>query len=89
MLRGVRPRGLYGRDLIRSGLVTPAAYRNWTGRIIVLKTDNDPTQSKRDFPRYERLFGRAVEVIDMGNIGHTAPIFNPDKYSELYEQALI
>jgi pimeloyl-ACP methyl ester carboxylesterase len=76
-------------DLIRRGYISPTAYRNWTGRIIVLKADNDPTQSKRDFPRYERLFGRAVEVIEMGNMGHTAPIFNPDKYAELYEQALI
>jgi len=76
-------------DLIRRGLVTPAAYRNWTGRIIVLKADNDPTQSQRDFPRYERLFGRAVEVFDMGNLGHAAPIFYPDKYAELYEQTLV
>jgi pimeloyl-ACP methyl ester carboxylesterase len=75
-------------DLIRRGLITPAAYRNWTGRVIVLKADNDPTQSKRDFPRYERLFGRAVEVFDMGNLGHTAPIFHPDKHAELYEQTL-
>jgi pimeloyl-ACP methyl ester carboxylesterase len=76
-------------DLIRRGLVTPAAYRNWPGRIIVLKADNDPTQSPWDFPRYERLFGRAVEVFDMGNLGHAAPIFNPDKYAELYEQTLV
>lgn len=75
-------------DLIRKNLVTSAAYRNWTGRIIVLKADNDPTQSERDFPRYERLFGRAVEMFDMGNMGHTAPIFDPDKYAELYEQTL-
>ncbi len=76
-------------DLIRKNLVTPAAYRSWPGRIIVLKADNDPTQSQRDFPRYERLFGRAVEVFDMGNLGHAAPIFNPDKYAELYEQTLV
>ena len=75
-------------DLIRRGYVSPAAYRNWRGRIIVLKADNDPTQSKRDFPRYEKLFGRAVEVVDMGNLGHTAPIFEPDKYAELYERTL-
>jgi pimeloyl-ACP methyl ester carboxylesterase len=76
-------------DLIRKSLVTPAAYRNWTGRIIVLKADNDPTQSKRDIPRYERLFGRAVEVFDMGSLGHAAPIFSPDQYAELYEQTLV
>jgi len=75
-------------DLIRRGYVSPAAYRNWTGRIIVLKAGNDPTQSERDFPRYEKLFGRAVEVVDMGSLGHAAPIFEPDKYATLYEQTL-
>ena len=76
-------------DLIRKGIVTPAAYRNWTGRIIVLSAENDPTQSKKDVPRYEKLFGRAVEVLNMGNMGHTAALFNPDKYVELLEQALV
>ena len=51
-------------------------------------TSRQTRQNKKDFPRYERLFGRAVEVFDMGNMGHTAPIFNPDKYTELYEQTL-
>ncbi|HVM59469.1 MAG TPA: alpha/beta hydrolase [Verrucomicrobiae bacterium] len=76
-------------DLIRRNPVNPAAYRNWTGRIIVLKADNDPSQSPKDFPRYEKLFGRPVEVIDMGNMSHIAPILYPDKYAELYEQALV
>jgi hypothetical protein len=76
-------------DLIRRGYVSPAAYRNWTGRIIVLKADNDLNQSPKDFPRYEKLFGRPVEIIDMGNMGHIAPILYPDKCAELYEQALI
>lgn len=75
-------------DLIRKGIITPAAYQHWTGRIIVLSAENDPTQSKKDFPRYERLFGRAVEALDMGNMGHTATLSNPDKYVELLEQAL-
>jgi pimeloyl-ACP methyl ester carboxylesterase len=57
-------------DLIRRGLVTPAAYRDWPGRVIVLSAQNDPTQSSKDLPRYEQLFGRAVEVVDMGNRGH-------------------
>lgn len=76
-------------DLIRKGIVTPAAYQDWTGRIIVLSAENDPTQSKKDVPRYEKLFGRAVEVLNMGNMGHTAALFNPDKYVELLEQALV
>ncbi len=75
-------------DVIRNGIVTPAAYRSWAGRIIVLSAENDPTQSKKDIPRYERLFGRAVEVVSMGNMGHTAALFNPHEYVELLESAL-
>lgn len=75
-------------DLIRRGIVTPPTFRNWTGPIIVLSAANDPTQSAKDIPRYERLFGRAVSVIDMGALGHTAALFNPDAYVELLEQAL-
>ena len=75
-------------DLIRKDIVAPAAYENWTGRIIVLSAENDPTQSKKDIPHYERLFGRAVEMVNMGDMGHTAYLFNPDKYIELLEQAL-
>lgn len=75
-------------DMLRRGLVAPAAYRNWTGRVIVLSAENDPTQRKEDLPRYERLFGRPVEVLDMGSMGHTAALFNPEKYAELLEQAL-
>lgn len=75
-------------DVIRCGFVTPAAYADWQGRVIVLGAQNDPTQSKKDLPRYERLFGRAIEVIDMGNMGHTAALFSPDTYVALLEQAL-
>lgn len=75
-------------DLIRKGIVTPTAYHNWTGHIIILSAKNDPTQSKKDVPRYEKLFGRTVEVINMGQMGHTAVLFNPDKYVELLELAL-
>jgi pimeloyl-ACP methyl ester carboxylesterase len=76
-------------DLIRRGIVTPAAYRNWTGRVVVLCAENDPTQSKKDIPRYEKLFGRAVEVVNMGHMGHTAALFDPDQYVALLEQALV
>jgi len=75
-------------DLIRTGIATPAAYQNWTGRIIVLSAENDPTQSQKDIPRYEKLFGR-VEVVNLGDMGHTAALFNPDKYVELLEQVLV
>lgn len=75
-------------DVIRKGIVKPAAFHNWTGRIIVLSAENDPTQSKKDIPDYAKLFGRAVEVLNMGDMGHTAALFNPDKYVELLEPAL-
>lgn len=75
-------------DLIRRGLVTPAAFQNWTGGVVVLSARNDPTQSVKDIPRYEKLFGRAVRVVDMGDMGHTAALFDPDRYVELLERAL-
>ena len=76
-------------DRTRKGIVTPAAYQNWTGRVIILSFEDDPTQNKNFLPRYEKLFGRAVEVLNMGNSGHTAAFSNPDKYVELLEQALV
>ncbi len=75
-------------DLIRRRMVTPAAYRDWRGRVVVLSAANDITQDKSDFPRYEKLFGRPVERLDMGQMGHTAALFDPDAYAELLEQAL-
>jgi len=75
-------------DWIRKGSVAPGAYRDWTGRIRVLCAENDPTQSIKDVPRYEKLFGRAVQVVSMGDMGHTAALFNPDQYVELLEQVL-
>ena len=75
-------------DLIRLGVVSPAAFHNWKGQAIVLSAENDPTQSKKDIPRYEKLFGHPVEVVNMGEMGHTAALFNPDRYVELLEQAL-
>jgi len=75
-------------DLIRRGIITRKAYQNWTGRILILSSENDPTQSKKDIPHYERLFGRAVEVINMGKMGHTAALSDPDQYTALVEGAL-
>ena len=75
-------------DVIRKGIITPAAFQGWTGRIIVLSAENDPTQSKKDIPRYQELFGRAVEVVDMGDMGHTAYLLNPGRYVDMLEGAL-
>lgn len=76
-------------DRIYKDIVKPAAYRNWIGRVIVLSSENDPTQRKNSIPRYERLLGRAVEVVNMGDLGHTSAFSNPGKYVEFLEQALI
>jgi pimeloyl-ACP methyl ester carboxylesterase len=75
-------------DLIWKNIVRPTAYQNWMGRVMVLSAENDPTQSKKDLPRYEKLFGRPVELFNMGNMGHAAALFDPDRYVELLEQAL-
>lgn len=75
-------------DFIRKGGIKPGAYRGWTGRVIVLTAENDPTQEKQDIPRYERLFGRPIRVVSMGNMGHTALLFDPQRYVNLLEQAL-
>jgi hypothetical protein len=69
--------------------VNPAAYKGWAGRIVVLSAANDPTQSRSDLPKYEALFGRPVQVIDMGTMGHTAALVDPIRYVELLEKALI
>ncbi len=75
-------------DLIRKRSVRAAAYRAWHGRVVVLSAANDVTQDESDFPRYEKLFGRPVERLDMGQMGHTAALFDPDAYVGLLEHAL-
>lgn len=75
-------------DLIRRGSVTPAAFRGWAGRAVVMTAENDPTQSRKDIPRYEKLLGRVVTVVNLGAMGHTAALFDPDGYVALLEQAL-
>jgi hypothetical protein len=67
-------------DIIKRHLVRPEAFDAWDGRAVVLRADNDPTQGRRDQPRYERLFGRHVEAISMGHAGHTAALFDPPQY---------
>jgi pimeloyl-ACP methyl ester carboxylesterase len=75
-------------DMLKSGLISPIAYRNWTGHVVILSAKNDPTQRKEDIPRYQQLFGRPVEIIDLGKMGHTASLNNPALYVEKLEQGL-
>ncbi len=85
----VRSHFAVAADLIRKGIVTPASYQNWKGRVVVLSAENDPTQSAKDIPRYEKLFGRPVDVVNMGDMGHTAMLFNPDQYIEMFEREIV
>jgi pimeloyl-ACP methyl ester carboxylesterase len=64
-------------DLIRKGFINPTAYHNWPGCVLVLIAEDDPTQSKKDIPRYEKLFGGSVEVVNMGT-WVTPPLFDPE-----------
>lgn len=75
-------------DIIKTRLVRPGAFHAWNGRAVVLRADNDPTQGRWDLPRYERLFGRHVGAISMGQAGHTAAIFDPPQYVRWLRQAL-
>lgn len=75
-------------DLINKRYVSPEVFENWHGRVIVLSAANDPTQEDQNLARYERLFGHPVEWIDLGNMGHAALLFDPEKYCSLLEKAL-
>jgi pimeloyl-ACP methyl ester carboxylesterase len=75
-------------DLIKRRLVRPGAFAAWSGRAVALSAENDPTQGKGDKARYERLFGRPVEFISMGDKGHTAALLDPQGYVGMLEQAL-
>lgn len=75
-------------DLIRTGVVNPAAFRGWNGRVAVLAAEHDPTQHKHDIRRYEELFGRPVDVISLGRLGHAAVLTDPNRYVELLGRAL-
>jgi hypothetical protein len=57
------------------------------GRIIVLSAENDPTQSKVTSCAREAVWARR-EVVSMGNMGHAAALFDPDKYVEMLEGSL-
>ncbi|HEY3409580.1 MAG TPA: alpha/beta hydrolase [Propionicimonas sp.] len=76
-------------DVIRRRLVTPETFRSWTGRAAVLAAHNDPTQHPGDRTRLERLLGRPVKLIDLGDRGHTAGLADPRGYGALLRQALI
>jgi pimeloyl-ACP methyl ester carboxylesterase len=75
-------------DVIRTRLVVPRSLDAWHGRAIVLTAANDPTQSPADIPRYEALLGRQVDVLDMGSMGHTAALLDPDSYVEMLQRVL-
>jgi len=55
---------------------------------MIVLSANDPTQSKKDIPRYEKLFERVVGAVNMSDMGHTVLLFNSEHYVELLERAL-
>jgi len=75
-------------DLIRQRSVFPGVYKSWTGKTFILSSENDPTQSRKDLPHYKKLFGREVEAVNMGDMGHTALLFNPQEYIHLLERIM-
>jgi pimeloyl-ACP methyl ester carboxylesterase len=75
-------------DVIQARLVHPGAFKDWAGKVSIFSAENDPTQSQGDFPRYEKLFGRPIQVINMGSRGHTAALLDPVYFAALLDQAL-
>ena len=55
---------------------------------MVLSAENAPTQSTKDVPRYQRLFGRRVHIVSLGQMGHAAVLTDPHGYADLLERAL-
>ncbi len=75
-------------DLFRRRIVRRGAYAGWPDRVVILSAENDPAQGKSDRARFEAPFGRPMEVLSLGAMGHTAAISDPDRYVEILEQAL-
>jgi pimeloyl-ACP methyl ester carboxylesterase len=75
-------------DAFGGKMVRPEILRAWPARVVVLSAENDPTQGKGDLAGYEALFGRPVELVSLGAMGHTAALFDPVHYAALLEQAL-
>ena len=75
-------------DAFGGQVMRPEVLRSWPGRVVVLSAENDRTQGKSDLGRYEALFGRPVEPLSMGTMGHTAALVEPVRYAALVEQAL-
>jgi pimeloyl-ACP methyl ester carboxylesterase len=75
-------------DIIRTRRVRPEVFQHWQGRVIVLSATNDPTQSTGDSSHYEHLFGRPVEMVDLGDMGHAGSLYNPEKFLAYLEPVL-
>jgi hypothetical protein len=54
----------------------------------MLVARNDPTRSPKDQTRLEALLGRPVQLVDLGDRGHTALLADPHGYADLLRQAL-
>lgn len=75
-------------DMASRALVRPARFSSWPGDVVVLRAENDRTQAKKDIPRLQRLLGRPVRTLSMGQAGHAAVLLEPGSYARWIEQAL-
>lgn len=75
-------------NLIQRSLIKPGCFSDWKGRLVVMSSTNDRTQGEGDLRHYQRMFNRLPETIDMGSMGHTAVLFDPQRFLQFFEQAL-
>jgi pimeloyl-ACP methyl ester carboxylesterase len=75
-------------DIIKTRLVRPDVLRCWPGQLTVLSASNDPTQNRGDLAQFEKLFGRQADRIEMGDLGHAAVLYNPERFLLLFKQAI-
>ena len=56
--------------------------RSYTGAtdIVVLRSEDDRTQSKRDIKKYVALYGEKVQFVSLGNSGHAAMVTDEEAY---------
>jgi pimeloyl-ACP methyl ester carboxylesterase len=75
-------------DIMRQHLVRPERYKEWQGKVIVLRSSNDTSQKVSHLKKYEKLFEKSVRIIEMGDMGHTALMFDPRRYADILLKAL-
>ncbi len=75
-------------QVISEGTELRCALRDWVGCVAIMSAENDSTQDASDVQKYEAVFGRAVRVIRMGSVGHTAALRDPRAFAGWVEEAM-